>query len=127
MAVRLMDGFKRVRDAWPVVESRAGRDLGEYIKGSYAVRFKEMVNGDAAAAEFAGKELESAQMLQDSVFKQKYKRATDTTFSGEAGEKYAADKLSTANQKVFNMPSFMDKLFGKKLPSQWNPKTASKD
>lgn len=27
-----MDGFKRVRDAWPVVESRAGRDLGEYIK-----------------------------------------------------------------------------------------------
>lgn len=32
MAVRLMDGFKRVRDAWPVVESRAGRDLGEYIK-----------------------------------------------------------------------------------------------
>ena len=27
-----MDTFKRVREAWPVVESRAGRDLGEYIK-----------------------------------------------------------------------------------------------
>ena len=57
----------------------------------------------------------------------RYKRATDTTFSGEAGEKYAADKLSTANQKVFNLPSIMDRIFGKKLPSQWNPKTASKD
>merc|ERR1719272_1842333 len=124
---RVMDSFKRVRDMWPVVESRAGRDLGEYIKGSYTVRFKEMVNGDAAAVEFAGKELEAAQMLQDSAFRLKYKRATDTTFSGDAGEKYAADKLSTANQKVFNMPSFMDRIFGKKLPSQWNPKTASKD
>merc|ERR1719198_627511 len=110
-----MDGFKRVRDAWPVVESRAGRDLGEYIKGSYAIRFKEMCSGDAAAVEFAEKELKAAQMLQDSAFKRKHAREHDTTFSGKEGEAYAADKLSTSNQKLFNMPSFMDKLFGKKL------------
>lgn len=30
-----------------------------------------MVNGDAAAVDFAGKELEAAQQLQDSAFRQK--------------------------------------------------------
>lgn len=34
--------FEAIAAAWPLVPARAGRDLGEYIRGTYAKRFREM-------------------------------------------------------------------------------------
>lgn len=117
----VLERFKSVRQAWPVVESRAGRDLGQYIKGSYAVRFKEMAQGSSGGdtAKFAEDELEALVAIQDNTIRDRYPRALNTTFTGDVGSQYAADKLSSAAQLAHNTQSWLDKVFGRKLPSQW--------
>jgi hypothetical protein len=41
------------------------------MQGAYATRYHELTNGNAAAQEFAAKELAAAQMLASSGFKKK--------------------------------------------------------
>jgi len=123
----LMSAFKTIREAWPVVEERVGRDLGQYIRGSYAVSFKEHVSAGGDRLEYAKKEVKALEALQQSSFKQRYQREVDTTFTGDLGDRFGFAKLNTSAQREHNMPSFMDRLFGRKLPSQWNTQTKSRD
>merc|ERR1711976_431312 len=107
-----MQAFKAIRDKWPVVEDRVGRDLGQYIRGSYAINLKEHINAGGKQLEHANKEIEALKALQNSEFKQRYQRQSDTTFTGDLGSKFGFGKLATSTQREHNMPSFMDRLFG---------------
>lgn len=126
----IVNRFKNVRESWPVVESRIGRDLGQYIKGSYAARFKD----DARAADSSAdtmalleREIVALERLEGDYFVKKYPRQhPNETFTGELGAKFGWAKLSTQSQKQQNSQSFLDRLFGRKIPSQHNSQTASK-
>eukprot|EP00040_Diaphanoeca_grandis_P002594 m.22210 g.22210 ORF g.22210 m.22210 type:complete len:139 (+) comp13724_c0_seq1:271-687(+) len=127
----LLSRFKRVRETWPVVEERIGRDLGQYIKGSYSTRLKDAASKavaaeDAAQVSMLEREVVALEKLSDNAFKNKYQRSTDSTFMGDAGKQFYS-KLSTKAQKDQNTQGYWDKLFGRKIQSQHNPKTASRD
>ena len=115
MAARILERLRKAADAWPVVEARAGRDLGEYIKGSYAARVTKLAETGPSGLAEATTEVQAAESLLRNEIREKYRRASDTTFTGELASKYT-DKLSTSAQQGFNKQSFLDRLFGKKLP-----------
>ena len=97
-------------------------------QGSYANRFKAaLTSTDEAPVRFALLEMEALTKLDEGAFKKQYAREVNTTFTGEKARAFAEENLSTASQRKHNSPSFMDRLFGRKLASQHNPKTASRD
>eukprot|EP00041_Stephanoeca_diplocostata_P007569 m.108040 g.108040 ORF g.108040 m.108040 type:complete len:164 (+) comp16943_c0_seq3:356-847(+) len=152
---KLLGNFKRIRSEWPLDESRGNRDLGHYIQGAYAKRFRENMKvvqetGQGAAAMEA--ELTALENLHKNVYKDKYsdpgdcfvgcrgsdlvilclprryKRATNSSFSGEYGAgRFGWAQLSEKAQKLANSQSWLDKLFRRKLQSQQSDSTKYKD
>eukprot|EP00051_Salpingoeca_urceolata_P006497 m.85859 g.85859 ORF g.85859 m.85859 type:complete len:133 (-) comp14854_c1_seq1:116-514(-) len=112
-AKELVSRFAKIRDVWPLNPARRGRDLGEYIKGAYAARFEERLSGEPTAAQLAQarQELEALESIHNSVHKQKYARAADTTFSGKAGS-WGFTQLASAMQSRFNKGGFFERLTG---------------
>eukprot|EP00039_Didymoeca_costata_P020351 m.340969 g.340969 ORF g.340969 m.340969 type:complete len:127 (+) comp19667_c0_seq1:219-599(+) len=116
----VLDTFKKLQKEWPIVDARKGRDLGEFIKGSYGNKIESLIkSSDKAQQTFVEAEVAALKHINEDKFRNEYKREHDHIYTGDEGKRHFA-KLNSAAQTEYNQPSFMDRLFGKKLPSQWS-------
>ncbi|XP_062853991.1 ubiquinol-cytochrome-c reductase complex assembly factor 2 [Trichomycterus rosablanca] len=82
MAATRYRRFLKLCEEWPRDESKKGRDLGTFLLQKVASAFREGENTQIADAEKCDQMYESLAHIKDNVYKQKFPRAKDTSFTG---------------------------------------------
>ncbi|KAK7144983.1 hypothetical protein R3I94_011163 [Phoxinus phoxinus] len=74
--------FLKLCEEWPKDESKKGRDLGTFLRQRVASAFREGENTQISDPEKCDHLYESLARINSNVYKEKFPRAKDTSFTG---------------------------------------------
>ncbi|XP_063071077.1 ubiquinol-cytochrome-c reductase complex assembly factor 2 [Engraulis encrasicolus] len=74
--------FLKLCEEWPRDESKRGRDLGTFLRQKVAHAFREGENTQLADPEKCDQMYESLARINSNMYKEKFPRAKDTSFTG---------------------------------------------
>ncbi|XP_059415363.1 ubiquinol-cytochrome-c reductase complex assembly factor 2-like [Carassius carassius] len=82
MAATRYRRFLKLCEEWPKDESKKGRDLGTFLRQRVASAFREGENTQISDPEKCDQMYESLARINSNVYKEKFPRAKDTSFTG---------------------------------------------
>ncbi|TVK90569.1 Rho guanine nucleotide exchange factor 19 [Bagarius yarrelli] len=82
MAATRYRRFLKLCEVWPKDESKKGRDLGMFLRQKVASAFREGENTQISDPEKCDKMYESLVRINSNVYKEKFPRVKDTSFTG---------------------------------------------
>nr|XP_046239570.1 ubiquinol-cytochrome-c reductase complex assembly factor 2 [Scatophagus argus] len=74
--------FLKLCEEWPRDEFKKGRDLGTFLRQRVAVAFREGENTQISDPEKCDQMYESLVRINSNVYKQRFPRVRDTSFTG---------------------------------------------
>ncbi|MBN3276346.1 UQCC2 factor, partial [Polyodon spathula] len=74
--------FLRLCEEWPVDETKRGRDLATFLRQKVALAFREGESTQIADPEKCDQMYESLARIHANVYKEKFPRVRDTSFTG---------------------------------------------
>ncbi|XP_028303893.1 ubiquinol-cytochrome-c reductase complex assembly factor 2 [Gouania willdenowi] len=78
--------FLKLCEEWPRDETKIGRDLGTYLRQRVASAFREGENTQISDPEKCDQMYESLARINGNVYRQRFPRAKDTSFTGVTAE-----------------------------------------
>ncbi|KAI4892774.1 hypothetical protein NFI96_032331 [Prochilodus magdalenae] len=82
MAATRYRRFLKLCEEWPRDETKKGRDLGTFLRQKVASAFREGENTQISDPEKCDQMYESLVRINSNVYKEKFPRARDTSFTG---------------------------------------------
>uniref|UniRef100_A0A8C8DYV6 Mitochondrial nucleoid factor 1 n=1 Tax=Oryzias sinensis TaxID=183150 RepID=A0A8C8DYV6_9TELE len=82
MAATRYRRFLKLCEEWPRDETKKGRDLGTFLRQRVASAFREGENTQISDPDKCDQMYESLARINDNVYKQKFPRVRDTSFTG---------------------------------------------
>ncbi|MGH0161577.1 UNVERIFIED_CONTAM: hypothetical protein FKN15_041241 [Acipenser sinensis] len=74
--------FLRLCEEWPIDETKRGRDLATFLRQKVALAFREGESTQIADPEKCDQMYESLARIHANVYKEKFPRVRDTSFTG---------------------------------------------
>ncbi|XP_055510541.1 ubiquinol-cytochrome-c reductase complex assembly factor 2 isoform X2 [Leucoraja erinacea] len=119
MAVTRYRRFLRLCEEWPLDQSKAGRDLGAFLRQRVALAFREGESTQIADPEKCDQVYDSLARINSAYYKNKYPRLRNTCFTGVTVEECRM-VLATDNMKQMEE---MKKGMWKKLREKFTGKS----
>ncbi|KAM4582132.1 ubiquinol-cytochrome-c reductase complex assembly factor 2 [Fundulus diaphanus] len=122
--------FLKLCEEWPRDETKKGRDLGTFLRQRVASAFREGENTQIADPEKCDQMYESLARINGNVYRQRFPRARDTSFTGVTVEECrvllsGSMQQSMDDEKKGLWKSLMEK-FSSKSPEDGPEKTSEK-
>ncbi|XP_069489622.1 ubiquinol-cytochrome c reductase complex assembly factor 2 [Ambystoma mexicanum] len=118
MAATRYRRFLKLCEEWPVDETKRGRDLGAFLCQRVAAAFREGENTQIASPEACDLMFDSLVRINSNVYREKYPRLRDTSFTGVTAEEC---RMVLATDSLDQMEDAKKGIW-KKLKDKFSPK-----
>ncbi|MBN3295124.1 ubiquinol-cytochrome-c reductase complex assembly factor 2 [Amia ocellicauda] len=114
--------FLRLCEEWPRDETKTGRDLGTFLRQKVALAFREGESTQIADPEKCDQMYESLSRINCNVYKDKFPRLRDTSFTGVTVEEcrmvLATDSMQQMEDAKKGMWKKLMQRFSSKPPEE---------
>ncbi|XP_041084655.1 ubiquinol-cytochrome-c reductase complex assembly factor 2 [Polyodon spathula] len=114
--------FLRLCEEWPVDETKRGRDLATFLRQKVALAFREGESTQIADPEKCDQMYESLARIHANVYKEKFPRVRDTSFTGVTVEEcrvvLATDSMQQMEDMKKGIWTKLKERFSSKAPEE---------
>uniref|UniRef100_A0A3Q2FM49 Mitochondrial nucleoid factor 1 n=1 Tax=Cyprinodon variegatus TaxID=28743 RepID=A0A3Q2FM49_CYPVA len=127
--------FLKLCEEWPRDETKKGRDLGTFLRQRVASAFREGENTQIADPEKCDQMYESLARINGNVYRQRFPRVRDTSFTGVTVEEkqfslflsgFATTTLESMDEEKKGLWKSIMEKFSSKSPEDGSEKNPEK-